>query len=496
VQVRTAVPAFIGYTARATEGGTDYTNVPVRIESLPEFMKYFGKPDPNGAGYAPESEQQIAVYHLTPTTNLASADITFDGKAYYIEPDPATVFYLYNSIKFFYANGGGACYVVSVGSYGSATGSPKAGTDALVNPNFSVEALTNAIDVLDTQADITMVLIPDATLLSAPDYQSVVRKMLSHCGTAQSRVAILDVPGAAPDPTHWRTDIAAFRSSIGADSLSYGVAYYPFLRTTIVHGADINFNHLGGSSGLMVLPGADQEPLKSLLAAIDVPPGSGVPTLTPIETSLLSTSAIYSQLHDLVLSKINVLPPSAALAGIYTTVDNSLGVWKAPANISVNSVTETTLRIDNDMQSELNMDAVSGKSINAIRNFTGRGVLVWGARTLDGNSSDWRYINVRRTVIMIEQSIKLALQACAFESNDLATWIRVRQLIQTFLTGLWQQGALAGSTPKDAFAVQVGLGATMTDEDIVQGIMKISVLVALTRPGEFIVITFAQQMHS
>jgi len=95
--------------------------------------------------------------------------------------------------------------------------------------------------------------------------------------------------------------------------------------------------------------------------------------------------------------------------------------------------------------------------------------LVWGARTLDGNSQDWRYINVRRTLIMIEQSLKLACSAYVFEANDSGTWITIKSMINNFLDNLWKQGALAGAVPEEVFDVQIGLGTTMTPNDILDG---------------------------
>jgi hypothetical protein len=183
------------------------------------------------------------------------------------------------------------------------------------------------------------------------------------------------------------------------------------------------------------------------------------------------------------------------MAGIYTTVDNNRGVWKSPANISVNSVVKPAINITHDQQEDLNVNATSGKSINAIRTFPGIGTLVWGGRTLDGNSLDWKYINVRRTMIMLEQSIKLALRSYVFEPNDANTWVTVKSMIINFLTEKWKQGALAGSSPGDAFDVQVGLGATMTSLDILEGKMLVSVKLAIVRPAEFIVVTFEQQMQ-
>jgi hypothetical protein len=191
---------------------------------------------------------------------------------------------------------------------------------------------------------------------------------------------------------------------------------------------------------------------------------------------------------------MNLLPPSGAIAGVYSLVDGRSGVWKAPANVSLNSVISPTASISDADQENLNVD-VQGKSINAIRSFIGEGVLVWGARTLDGNSLDWRYIGVRRTMIFLEQSIKLATKAYVFENNVSTTWVTIKSMIRNFLTGIWKRGGLAGAIPDDAFAVFCGLGETMTGDDILEGILRVTVLVAVTRPAEFIEITFQQQMQ-
>ncbi|GAB7215210.1 hypothetical protein DZJ_48330 [Dickeya ananatis] len=190
----------------------------------------------------------------------------------------------------------------------------------------------------------------------------------------------------------------------------------------------------------------------------------------------------------------NLLPPAASMAGIYTMVDNARGVWKAPANVSLNAVVSPSVNISADEQEDLNV-TTQGKSINALRTFTGEGTLVWGARTLDGNSLDWRYVNVRRTMIMLEESIKQAAKAYVFEPNTANTWVSMESMIENFLFGIWKRGGLAGASPEDAYSVDVGLGKTMTPQDILEGILRITVLVAISRPAEFIEITFQQQMQ-
>ena len=209
---------------------------------------------------------------------------------------------------------------------------------------------------------------------------------------------------------------------------------------------------------------------------------------------LMQISPVYGALLKEAKRILNLLPPSAAMAGIYTMVDNTRGVWKAPANVSINSVISPAVNITHDDQEDLNVP-LSGKAINAIRLFVGEGVKVWGARTLDGNSLDWRYINVRRTMIMLEQSVQNATRAYVFDPNVASTWINIKSMIQNFLNGIWKRGGLAGAAPEDAFSVHVGLGDTMTPEDILEGILRVTVLVAIVRPAEFIEITFQQQMQ-
>ena len=204
-------------------------------------------------------------------------------------------------------------------------------------------------------------------------------------------------------------------------------------------------------------------------------------------------SKAYRLLLSVVGKKINLMSPSAAMAGIYTSVDNLNGVGKAPANIGLDGVMSPAISINNQMQEELNIP-LSGKPICVIRNFAGEGNLVWGARTLDGNSQDWRYINVHRTIIFLEQSIHIGIKAYVFEPNNANTWSLLNSLMSNFLTNIWKEGGLMGSSPKEAFSVAVGLGTTMTATDILEGILRVSVKVAVTHPGEFLEVTFEQKM--
>ncbi|RZJ52289.1 MAG: phage tail protein [Flavobacterium sp.] len=189
------------------------------------------------------------------------------------------------------------------------------------------------------------------------------------------------------------------------------------------------------------------------------------------------------------------LPPSSAVAGIYARVDSNRGVWKAPANVGINYVIKPTIKITNGDQDNLNVDTVAGKSINAIRSFTGKGTLIWGSRTLAGNDNEWRYVPVRRFFNMAEESIKKATEQFVFEPNDANTWIRVRAMIENFLILQWRAGALAGAKPEQAFYVRIGLGQTMSALDILEGRMIVEIGMAVVRPAEFIILRFSHKMQ-
>jgi len=181
---------------------------------------------------------------------------------------------------------------------------------------------------------------------------------------------------------------------------------------------------------------------------------------------------------------------------VYAWTDTNRGVWKAPANVSLADVIEPVVRLDNAHQDTLNVDAVSGKSINAIRAFAGKGTLVWGARTLAGNDNEWRYVSVRRFFNMVEESVKKSTYWAVFESNDANTWVKVRGMIENYLTQKWREGALAGATTKDAFFVRCGLGTTMNAQDILEGRMNVEIGMAVVRPAEFIILKFSHKLQT
>ncbi len=497
VAVATSVPAFIGYTPKASYEGKSYLNKAVKITSFQEFQAFFMFPDPPPP--AGPAKQYSPEFYLTKQTKAPEKGeyYTFNGDIYTIEPDPNTIYYLYNSVRLFYENGGDDAYIVSVGPYGNPSGKPVNPGDNIINPNIKLDDLLNGLALLKHLVDVTMYVIPEATLLSLDNNSTLMESMLLQNGEMGTAISIFDIIGGAdPDPILYTNDIQNFRNSTGNNSLKYGAAYYPFLETTITQSDEIDYRNINGGDTTKLEPVLNpasnpNQAAETILNNIEK--GS---SLSPTQNNqaLINASKTYNQIITIILKRINILPPSGAMAGVYTLVDNTQGVWKAPANVTPVGVTDVTLRINDSMQAGLNVDAVSGKSINAIRFFNGQGVLVWGARTLDGNSQDWRYINIRRTVTMIEQSCKLAARAYVFEPNDANTWASVKSMIGNFLTNIWKEGALQGAKPADAFSVAVGLGSTMTAQDILDGIMRVSVKIAVTRPAEFIIISFEQEM--
>ena len=496
VQVETAVPAFIGYTPQAEYEGKSYTLEPLLINSMAEFLTIFG--------YPANTETQEFTPQYTPTYYVVKQQekpakgqyYNFSGDIYTIEPDPNTIYYLYNSLRLFFENGGSQAYIVSVGTYGPPSRNPINAGDQIINPNIKLDDLNAGLQTLLKVPEVTMYVFPEATLLSVDDNGTLMEETLLQCGDMQTAVAIFDVIGGRePDPILWTNDIQTFRNNTGNNSLKYGAAYYPFLKTTLTTFDEVSYANINGGdpSGLSDLLNPESSPNPAAVKILSSIDSNGL-TVIQNNNELVNASKTYKHLLTIVQEKMNIMPPSGGMAGIYSLVDADQGVWGAPANVPPVGVSDLTLRINDQEQENLNVDAVSGKSVNAIRFFNGQGVLVWGARTLDGNSQDWRYINVRRTVTMIEQSIKLALRDYVFSPNTERTWSSVKSILENFLTNVWKEGARQGTKASDAFSVQIGLGTTMTAQDILDGNLRVSVLLAVSHPAEFLVVTVEQEL--
>ncbi|WP_034947362.1 phage tail sheath family protein [Erwinia oleae] len=185
-----------------------------------------------------------------------------------------------------------------------------------------------------------------------------------------------------------------------------------------------------------------------------------------------------------------LIPPSVAAAVAIAQTDRIRGVRKAPANVILNGAIPA-FGITDDLQEQFN----SGKALNIIREFSDEGTRVWGARTLD-DYGDWRYIAVRRLFNSIARDVKRALRSLLFMPNSSLVWIRVKAAVDNYLDALWRCGALAGSTPKTSYFVEIGKDLTMTTEDINQVRMSVNVGIAPVRPAEFIVLSLTHQINN
>ena len=621
-QVATAIPAFIGYTKRATKYGKTVINQAVRISSLVQYVQYFGD----------------AVNDLSATVTM-NADNSVRSVA--ISPG----YQMFNAMRMFFNHGGSNCYIISVGLY-KADGT----ADIL---DFINAGQVRCFDVLRKEDEPTLIVVADAVMLEEPDFNSVMSEALRQCGELQDRFTILDVLHGDRERTFDNDDvITRFRNGIGSN-LNYGAAYYPWLRSNLPYRINYAHTHLpnpGGGAPTPTLSSvvganafltqldrsvADQVTISNFLTASVFPemgilinsadldariatvndmitdfltvgptitdtvpattngatiqskftlysqPGTGtsfsplellmrelkrirtnypaaLPTLSAdtidfgasyniavdpapliygdpvptvetigiqnirarmnalhanvvnhinafvsdvqslvdgIEQSLISSSSIYANIKTAIKREGVIVPPSGAMAGVYAAVDGTRGVWKSPANLALNTVIEPMVNIDNNTQDDLNVDVNAGKSINAIRTFSGKGTIVWGARTLAGNDNEWRYVSVRRFFIMVEESAKKATEPFVFEPNDANTWVKVRGMLENYLTVLWRQGALAGAKPEHAFFVKCGLGQTMTSDDITNGRLIIEIGMAAVRPAEFIILRFSHKLQ-
>lgn len=194
----------------------------------------------------------------------------------------------------------------------------------------------------------------------------------------------------------------------------------------------------------------------------------------------------WLQVFDPLDKRDAFIPPSGSVLGIYARSDNTRGVHKAPANETVANCTGLSVTYNTAEQDMLNPNGV-----NLIRRFPGQGIRVWGARTASSKPL-WKYVNVRRLFIFLEESIKANTNWVVFEPNDELLWIRVRRTIEVFLEGVWKSGALAGSTAADAFFVNIG-SATMTKDDIDNGRLICVIGVAPVKPAEFVIFRLTQK---
>ncbi len=430
------VVGFVGYTAQASrQQANDLHGIATHIPSMLAFEQLFGGPAPAHCTLTLDQE-----------TGLAQATQV-----------EAAHFYFYQAMQMFFANGGKQCVVVSVGDYSAQ--SPQ------------LAALLSGLHTLSA-TNIALLVIPEACSLNAADYQQLTTAMLNQCASLGNRFAILDVASAQCSVEgDLKSACTLFKSQpYPEQARKFAAAYTPSLRTSLTH-------HIRAEHTVVQLR-------KGMVA-------SGQTTLAALE----SQQPVLAQACMHAVSQLPLyLPPSAAVAGAYISSQLQHGVWKAPANLSLNAVIAPSLTISDALHEWLANDGNSQIAINPIRNFSGRGNLIWGARTLAGNDAEWRYIPVRRLAIFIEQSLRQTLQALVFAPNVASTWARVQASVALFMNSLWRQGALQGAKPETAFFVKVGLGQTMTEQDVIDGLLRLQIGFAALKPAEFNMITLQFQL--
>ena len=292
------------------------------------------------------------------------------------------------------------------------------------------------------------------------------------------RIAAPDITNNAPDKP--AADFAIFTNAAWAPAVAADDA--------VIAGADLTIK---GAAALKQLAKIFQTVKAGINSAIVI--GNSFEEAS--EKGLVADLPIYNSILKVLNGKVNTLPPSGAIAGIYAAVDRSRGVWKAPANVSIASVSDVSELIDDVTQEVLNVDSNAGKSVNAIRPFYGKGVMVWGSRTLAGNDNEWRYIPVRRLFNFVEESCKKSTSWCVFEPNDANTWARIRGQIDNFLNNIWRAGALAGAKAEHAYIINCGIGVTMTSQDILEGRLIVEIAMAAVRPAEFVILRFSHKLQ-
>jgi uncharacterized protein len=438
--VETAIPAFIGYTEKAQlKEPADLLSKPKRITSMLEYEQFFGGP-------LPETTITVTI----DTTQTGKIDV--QGKV-----TTPSKYLMYYSLQIFFINGGGPCWIVSVGDYSG-------------GGVIDTAELQGGLDEIAKINEVTLLLFPDGSnMSSAGNYYALHKEAMDQCASLKDRFTVMDV-WIDPDPTV--DNIQAVRDfDFGTiDTLKYGAIYYPRIYTRL----DYQYND------------------ENTVTIIGKGDGSLSGTLTELKAK---NNAYYFMAKGAINDIEMLLPAATAVVGKYAEVDNTRGVWKAPANIGIDFAIRPEKLVTHKEQENLNVDTLAGKSINVIRSFVGRGpAIIWGARTLAGNDNEWRYISVRRFFNMVEESTKNATEQFVFEPNDRNTWIRVKSMIENYLSQQWKAGALMGTTPREAFFVKVGLGETMTELDIWEGRMIVEIGLAVVRPAEFIILRFMHKM--
>ena len=434
--------------------------------------------------------------------------------------------FLAHSVYGYFLNGGGSCYIVRIGGNGAA---PGAHGELPLGRDRALPYRVTALEPGPSGNDIT-VEVQDASEPGEDTFKLVVsrggqvqevfdnvttRRRKNNVVTvvkAQSKLIQLEeiANSTAVEPVDGaRVQLAGAPLSIplrvtpddyvGDSADRTGFAGLEAIDpVTMISVPDLMAAYqqgvidLEGVQAVQVAMIAHCELMGDRIAVLDPPPGLNAQQIREWRVDKVRYDSKYATLYwpwikvlDPLQGGQALVPPSGHMAGIWARSDDTRGVHKAPANEVVRGALNLELLITKGEQDQLNP-----QGINCIRAFPGRGIRVWGARTLASDPT-WRYLNVRRLFNYIEESILEGTQWVVFEPNDMALWERVKRTINAFLTRVWRDGALIGATPQDAFYVKCD-AETNPPEVIDAGQLVVEIGIAPVKPAEFVVFRIAQ----
>ncbi len=483
--VGTSIAAFVGLAP----GGP--VNTPMRISNWTQFAKIFG--DPNEPDNGPFMEGA----------------------------------YLAHSVYGFFQNGGGLCWVVRVGAGDGAAARPQAALPAASDKSieaFHIEALKDVNGGVKVElseepgtggeggGDPTYKLVVDAGTDGKEEYEGLTLKkgrqnlatkvnqaskflkITEAAGLPDARPAAgtytLSAPSVAAEEvkaTDFEGDVARRKGMGGLAAVDeVTMVCMPDAMTLANGGDDVQLRDLQGK---MI---AHCEGAGDRMAILDAPPNLIPQEILDWRMNTAGYDSKFATLYypwievqDPLTNQPILVPPSGHVAGVWCRTDSNRGVHKAPANEVVMGVNGLGFQVTQGEQGGLNK-----VGINCIRSFPGRGIRIWGARTLSSDP-EWRYINVRRLFNYIAESIMEGTQWSVFEPNDERLWMQLRIAASNFLTRTWREGALFGATPDQAFFVKCD--AETNPPDVIEaGQVICEIGISPVKPAEFVVFRLSQ----
>lgn len=433
--------------------------------------------------------------------------------------------YLAHAVYGYFLNGGGTCYVVRIGANGS---SPTAHAELPLGRDKALPYRVTALEAGEGGDKIT-VEVQDASEPGEDLFKLVVKKgdkeevydnvttkrgkrnVVTAVKAASKLIQLEEVTGAtAMEPVpQARAALAGGAANapvrvtpeayVGNSSDRTGFGGLEAVEeVTMLSVPDLMAAYQAGAIDLEAVQAVQNamvshcELMGDRLAILDAPPGLNAQQIKEWRVDKARYDSKYATLYwpwikvfDPLAGQLTFVPPSGHMAGIWARSDDTRGVHKAPANEVIRGALDLEVLITKGEHDQLNP-----VGINAIRAFPGRGIRVWGARTLSSDPA-WRYVNVRRLFNFIEESILGGTQWVVFEPNDMALWERVKRTINSFLVRVWRDGALFGATPQEAFYVKCD-SETNPAEVIDAGQLVVEIGIAPVKPAEFVVFKIAQ----